>query len=261
MKSGFSLVELSIVLVILGLLTGGILAGQSLIRAAELRAVATEYSRYIASVQTFRDKYFAIPGDFRDATKFWGRQNATAGCVTNSAAAVATPGACDGNGNGLIDSAVGAGVASDMYQFWRHLSLAGLIEGSYTGLSGSNTYDCPLTTVCPKSRLGNAGWFARGSDYTIPVYAGDGTRYSGTYGNTLEFGGYVAEDTLSGRVLKAEEAWNIDTKMDDGKPGTGKIIPRYWGVCDTATANNDYAGNYALSTSNVSCMLYFLKAY
>lgn len=58
-KRGFSLVELSIVLVILGLLTGGILAGQSLIRAAELRAVSTEYSRYATAVQSFRDKYFA----------------------------------------------------------------------------------------------------------------------------------------------------------------------------------------------------------
>lgn len=58
----FSLVELSIVLVILGLLTGGILAGQSLIRAAELRAVSTEYSRYITATQSFRDKYFAVPG-------------------------------------------------------------------------------------------------------------------------------------------------------------------------------------------------------
>ena len=62
-QPGFSLVELSIVLVILGLLTGGILAGQSLIRAAELRSISTDYSRYIAAVQAFRDKYFALPGD------------------------------------------------------------------------------------------------------------------------------------------------------------------------------------------------------
>ena len=72
MKKAFSLVELSIVLVILGLLVGGILTGQSLIRAAELRSVTTEFSQYQTAVMTFRDKYFAIPGDMKNARDFWG---------------------------------------------------------------------------------------------------------------------------------------------------------------------------------------------
>jgi len=71
-SSGFSLVELSIVLVILGLLTGGILGGQALIRAAELRAVTTEYDRWVTATRTFQDKYFALPGDMTNATAFWG---------------------------------------------------------------------------------------------------------------------------------------------------------------------------------------------
>ena len=87
----FSLVELSIVLVILGLLTGGILAGQSLIRAAELRAVTTEYQRYVAAVQTFRDKYMALPGDMPNAIAFWGAAHATpATCQTTSSTTSAT---------------------------------------------------------------------------------------------------------------------------------------------------------------------------
>ncbi|MGB1539971.1 MAG: prepilin-type N-terminal cleavage/methylation domain-containing protein, partial [Rickettsiales bacterium] len=57
MNRGFSLVELSIVLVILGLLTGGILGGQSLIRAAEMRAIATEYDAWKTAVNVFKDKY------------------------------------------------------------------------------------------------------------------------------------------------------------------------------------------------------------
>lgn len=99
MQKAFSLVELSIVLVILGLLTGGILAGQSLIRASELRAVVTEYERYIAASHTFRDKYMAIPGDMANATRFWGDDAALcadAG-ITNG-----TPGTCNGNANGSI---------------------------------------------------------------------------------------------------------------------------------------------------------------
>ncbi|MGB1540395.1 MAG: prepilin-type N-terminal cleavage/methylation domain-containing protein, partial [Rickettsiales bacterium] len=66
-KAGFSLVELSIVLVILGLLTGGILGGQSLIRAAELRSVSKEYEKYQTAINIFKDKYFALPGDFNNA--------------------------------------------------------------------------------------------------------------------------------------------------------------------------------------------------
>lgn len=70
MRNAFSLVELSIVLVILGLLTGGILAGQSLIRAAELRAVSTEYNRHFTAIQSFRNRYMALPGDMNNATRF-----------------------------------------------------------------------------------------------------------------------------------------------------------------------------------------------
>ena len=70
-RSAFSLVELAIVLVILGLLTGGILSGQALIAAAEVRKAATQFTRYQAAVWTFRDKYFAMPGDMTNADKFW----------------------------------------------------------------------------------------------------------------------------------------------------------------------------------------------
>lgn len=63
LRSGFSLVELSIVLVILGLLVGGVLTGQSLIRASELRKFMNTMERYKAATYTFRDKYFALPGD------------------------------------------------------------------------------------------------------------------------------------------------------------------------------------------------------
>ena len=106
MRHGFSLVELSIVLVILGLLTGGILAGQSLVRASELRAVSSEYQRYATAMHAFRDKYFAIPGDMTNATKFWG-DDATA--CADGAVADGTPGTCNGNGNGILTAGAASG--------------------------------------------------------------------------------------------------------------------------------------------------------
>src|ERR1700712_5143764 len=90
-QHGFSLVELSIVLVILGLLVGGVLSGQSLIRAAELRSVTTEYQRYTTAVGTFRDKYFALPGDMNNAASF-GWKDGAGSSVAN------------GDGNGQVNS-------------------------------------------------------------------------------------------------------------------------------------------------------------
>ena len=70
--SGFTLVELSIVLVILGLLVGGVLTGQSLIHAAELRAVTTEHDKFVTAINTFRDKYMALPRRMSNAVRYWG---------------------------------------------------------------------------------------------------------------------------------------------------------------------------------------------
>ncbi|MBN8543600.1 MAG: prepilin-type N-terminal cleavage/methylation domain-containing protein [Alphaproteobacteria bacterium] len=264
MKRGFSLVELSIVLVILGLLTGGILAGQSLIRASELRAASTEYQRYVAAGNTFRDRYFAIPGDFRDATRFWARLNTNADCVSNSGLAVAgTPGACDGNGDGLLSTAAAASQSGEQYQFWRHLALAGLMEGSFSGLSGSGSAQhTVLGTNAPRSKLSNAGW----SMQHIATPFGDTELYVLSYIFAFEFGAPVSNSRTFGRALKPEEAWNIDTKMDDGLPAQGNVIARFWNnACAAANdgthANNDYAASYKLSDSSVQCALYFRNSF
>ena len=60
---GFTLIELSIVLVIIGLIVGGVLTGQDLIKAAEIRATVGQYEKYNTAVNTFRTKYNGIPGD------------------------------------------------------------------------------------------------------------------------------------------------------------------------------------------------------
>src|SRR3954463_15618522 len=62
-KLGFTLIELSIVLVIIGLIVGGILVGQDLIKAAEIRATVGQIEKYNSAVNTFRTKYNGIPGD------------------------------------------------------------------------------------------------------------------------------------------------------------------------------------------------------
>lgn len=250
MKNAFSLVELSIVLVILGLLTGGILTGQSLIRASELRAVTTEFQRYTAAVQTFRDKYFAIPGDMANATKFWGIAAGTGSDATCQAFSSTTPATCDGNNSGGITAG-----GNEQFRFWQHLANAGLIEGTYTGTAGAggSNHHIPATN-CPSSKMGNSGWGTRA------VNTGDftGTFFLANRNNTLLFGAPATNTHMVGVNLKPEEAWNIDTKMDDGKPGYGSIESNFTATCTNAANNTDNANaTYSLTLSAVGCSLLF----
>ncbi|MBN8544241.1 MAG: prepilin-type N-terminal cleavage/methylation domain-containing protein [Alphaproteobacteria bacterium] len=255
MQKGFSLVELSIVLVILGLLTGGILAGQSLIRASELRAITTEFQRYQAATHTFRDKYFALPGDMANATAFWLKDNAACAAHTGTAG---TPGTCNGNGSGSLQYPTALSTTGETVQFWRHLSLAGLIEGNYTGLAGPVAgADSVIGTNVPRSRLNNAGW-GTASD---PANPGSADTYAYNYGNNFRFGAQNPGFQPSTAILTPSEAWNIDTKMDDGMPGQGKVFARFWSTCANSTTLSDYTGTYRLDQTGILCSLFFLHAY
>lgn len=252
----FSLVELSIVLVILGLLTGGILAGQSLVRAAELRAVAMEYQRYNTAIHAFRDKYLALPGDFRDATRFWRRQKSDTDCATNSSASVdTTNGVCDGNGDGSITSTFGSPDAlytsREMLQAWRHMAAAGLVEGQWRGQTNGSGYIDENNT--PPSRLKRALWSLRNvGDVTGTVTGTIETAFALNYRNALELWG------ISGAILTPQEAWGIDRKFDDGMPAKGNLIGRPWSNCTTATARTDLEATYdLLATTQVCSALFF----
>ena len=249
MKHGFSLVELSIVLVILGLLTGGILAGQNLIRASELRSVSTQYQSYVTAVQTFRDKYFAIPGDITNATAFWGEATAGGSCVTAGGTGTQT---CNGDGDGLLDTVSVTGNYGEVYTFWQHLSNAGLIEGSYTGKGGaSGRHHSVIGENVPASKLSNAGWTPRSSSSSGSGSLTD----TGTY-NKLYFGEVSGSEWTYGRLLDGDEAWNIDKKIDDGMPIQGMLQSVYWGNCTTASNSSDSSAEYNLQNTDVCSFIF-----
>ena len=251
MKHGFSLVELSIVLVILGLLTGGILTGQTLIRAAELRAVTTEFQRYQSAVNTFRDKYFALPGDMRNATDFW-EVFSNGGCPTGSGVGTET---CNGNGNGIIEQPGGANQAGEMFTFWQQLANAGLIEGQYTGITGSGGAAHATADNVPQSKMTSGAWFSYNWNNT---FSGISSAFDGTYTeNSLQFGGFSASGSPATSILRPEEAWNIDTKMDDGKPAYGMMRERFWDDCTTAIASSNLDADYLLTETAAVCTPFF----
>ncbi len=263
MHKGFSLVELSIVLVILGLLTGGILAGQSLIRASELRAVSTEYSRFTAAMNTFRDKYFALPGDFTKATSFW----TAAGTCPGDFGQGSTTTTCNGDGNGRynINSMVTADPSDEFYRIWQHLAFAGLIEGSYIGVTTNNSYRWGVQpTNSPVSKISNGIWTIHTADNTFNVFSN--TLFMTNYNNFLMLGGVDANYQPMNPLITAAEAWNIDTKMDDGRPARGKVMTGYAAqvvntICTTADAGAGFGADlnveYQLSEPAKACYLIF----
>ena len=252
-NTAFTLVELSIVLVILGLLVGGVLAGQSLIRAAELRSVTTEASRYITAVLSFKDKCFALPGDMANAQTFWSSAAACPGTASQGSTDKTT---CNGNGDGLLVPA-GAGFGNENYRFWQHLANAGLIEGSYSGVTGDDSYVyTSISANVPKSKAGNAYWsiIASSTYPTNTIF-----RYSG---NHLILGGLISLSWNYGKILSAEEMWNVDTKADDGKPALGAIITNVTVCTDAADSTSaSFNANYVLTATGKNCQPVYVRPF
>jgi len=246
-----------------GLLVGGILAGKSLIRASELRAVGTESQRYATAVNAFRNKYLGVPGDLSNATQFWGLDSTT-NCTSNSGASLASPGTCDGDGSGFINSGLSGNATGERFQIWRHMALAGLIEGNYTGTAGPLGLADSLGGInSPASKLGGTFWSAGSSSNFI----GNGTWYAMDYGNLFRnaviSGGTGQPD---GATLRPAEAWNIDTKMDDGQPAYGAIVARFWNnTCTTAvtgvTSNTNLDARYRLEDDTIQCQLIWRRVF
>lgn len=262
--SAFSLVELSIVLVILGLLTGGILSGQSLLRAAELRSVNADAQRYVAATYAFRDKYFTLPGDLSTATKFWGDNNSV--CADN-AIPNGTPGVCNGSGDGNINYFVtaAAGAPAETFQAWLHMAYAGMVEGNFTGLAGpSSANHGVINSNVPGARLKNGAWGFISYDSLNPSTA-DTNMFNGIiYGNTLQLGSINGTGGPGGKLLKPEEAWNIDTKMDDGHPVRGKVVAKFLNsecsIPNTGVASQtNHDVRYNLTENSIQCSLSFTR--
>ncbi|MCP4393603.1 MAG: prepilin-type N-terminal cleavage/methylation domain-containing protein [Alphaproteobacteria bacterium] len=120
-SQGFSLLEMSVVLVIIGLLIGAVIKGQELIYQANLKATAKQWNQTITAWNLFKDKFDAIPGDYEAASGF------------------TDPTAVDGDGDGIIEANSGSttGSINEMGNTWEHLRLAGFLTNyNEDGLPG-----------------------------------------------------------------------------------------------------------------------------
>ncbi len=244
-RSGFTLLEMVIVIGIIGMLIGGILVGKDILRSAQLRAATSEMQNAIQNIKIFQTKYGALPGDMSNATAMW---SSTA----------------NGNGDGRIVRQDSSGTYVEQFTAWQHLSRAKLMDGSFTGAAGSggNMDRVPGSNI-PASRIANGGWGL--VSITIGDIANVGT--IPTAGNILYVAGDIAPNHvlwLGGRstvgtnnlqapVLRGDEAEQLDRKFDDSFPGTGKIVVQVDGGSACYSSNTVYV----TTSSNRTCALIF----
>lgn len=226
-NKGFTLVELSIVIVIIGLIVAGVVGGQTLVKQAKLRSIVTDINSYKVAVNTFRLEYNALPGDFDNANAYWGASGV------------------DGNGNKRVNS-------SEQVEFWRHLSLAGLVKGNYTGGGVS-----PGVSV-PTGPLSSSIY--RFTSHVVPMY--------GTTGNFFSFVSHPCGALNQCGVLVPKEAHAIDSKSDDGLADSGLIYATTrLGESASATTCTDGHWNaggsqdlnaaYNLDVTDANCRIFF----
>jgi len=223
-QGGFTLIEIAIVLVIIGLLLGGVLKGQELINTARVRALNNSVDGITAAWFSFQDRYRAFPGDYLSAK-----------------ASVNLPGApAGGDGNGRV-GITGASTDSPAERglVWAHLEAAGYLTGGYSGddIDAGTEYTCAVTE-CPDN--------------------GFGTGMSIFHGTEVSSSTVAAHELITGGGIPVEVIAELDRKIDDDAPNTGVMQSgndaAYTSTCVTGTAATD---SYELQDPSDNCAAVF----
>jgi len=210
-QTGFTLVEIAIVLVIIGLLLGGILKGQEMITQAKIKNVINDLNGITAALNSYQDRYRALPGDDKGAATRW----------------AGTTGIAAGDGDGVISGAWNSSVTAawpESQLFWWHLRLAGFIAG--TGA------DLPFNALSGK----------------MGVQTGSGPAAGGTPAQVFLSTGVPG---FTGLImctanLPDKMAISVDAQVDDGNALTGSVR-----AVDQAGAANPAAPTAALTLNYV----------
>ena len=201
---GFSLIELSIVLIVIGLLIAGIITGKKLIESAEINRLIVETRNFKQAVITFHMTYQAYPGDFADAHNSFGDK-----CD-------AVPENCNGDGNGIIEVTKG-----EHFRANQHLALARLWVGNYNGTSDHIVSAYHGNYYFPPSECSPAAT---------------------DIGSNCHLLGGPGDPQMPG--IRAVIAYRIDKKFDDSLPKTGRIrFKANSNVTETSCGNTEYLIN------------------
>jgi len=234
-QKGFTLIEMSIVLVIIGLIIGGILKGQEIIESSRQKNLIAQIDATRAAVNTFADRYASLPGDYLLATT---RVSAgTAGSIAN------------GDGNGVVGAAVATaaligstnlGAAAENIMFFNHLAAAKLLEGT-------TLIAAPATAT-----------FGEGSPFPAVSIPGAGTDV--IYGNFAASNEprtshwlriHKTANAAPTAALSPRQMSELDRKVDDGRPNEG-----VWrSGQEAANCGNAANSAYAFLVEDITCTM------
>jgi prepilin-type N-terminal cleavage/methylation domain-containing protein len=212
-QTGFTLIEIAIVLVIIGLLLGGVLKGQELINSAKVKNLIGDFRTTSTLVYGYQDRFRNFPGDQTQA-----QLDNAFGASTANVCTPAAAGLC-GTNNGRIDGDWNAtAITAESFAFWQHVRLANLATGPT--LTSDANY---LPRNADGGQIGIESGI-NGTGNAAPFIAG----MRGSY--------YVCSDNVLGRYVR-----QIDSTMDDGNTDTGFVrampIGSARGTAATATAS------------------------
>lgn len=189
-QSGFTLIEIAIVLVIIGLLLGGVLKGQELINSAKVKNLAGEFKNVALFINSFQDKFRALPGDDALANTH----------VTGAIVATAITAGDLGNGriDGKWDSQT---VTHESFLFWQHVRLSGIATGTTTYADAAQ-----IAAYLQRNTIGGRMGITNNSVADLPIA-------------TLRGSYIVCSDAILGKFAK-----QLDILLDDGNGASGSLM-------------------------------------
>ena len=228
-NKGFTLIELSIVIVIVSLLVVAITGGKSIMRSVEVKSVMVDINNFKGAINIFTHQYRYLPGDLPNGKEYWPN------CSDHLFASFTSP--CSGNGDGKLESLWNEGMIT-----WEHLSLAELIPGNYKAGWG------PVIDVnMPGSKIDGGGYLIGWYEVGAP-----GGSFAGKNLNAIRFA--HKQGTFGRPILTPIEAKAIDTKYDDGIIDKGNIIARGHGGSNCMRWG---PRRYLISNDNIACYMIF----